>query len=181
MVSKSLALVSSKSLRWSFAPSQAFWDLCANKTGESDKIHLWQKYLSAIAVIITLTVHFWSVQYILTDQSGDIAQILSQRNCGNPTIPIVTIPPWKQNVAGIRSLQVNAQNVALYFRECGYHQSNGVVSAVAGKTSCNQNLRSKFWLFFAIATIHITTFDIINRIQHRRRGCHNISLFTTEI
>jgi hypothetical protein len=97
------------------------------------KIHLWQKYLCAIAVIFTLTANFWFVQYILTEPSGGFAPILSRRNYGNPMIPIVMILLWKQNMAGIRSLQVNVLNAALHFRECGYHQNNGFVSVVAGK------------------------------------------------
>jgi hypothetical protein len=112
--------------------------------GENYKIYLWQKYLCAIAVIFTLTASFWSVQYILMGQSGEFAQILSRQSYGNPTIPIVMIPLWKQNVAGIPSLRVNAQNAALPFHECGFRQSNGVVSAVAGKMICNQKLRSNF-------------------------------------
>jgi len=84
------------------------------------------------------------VQYILMGQSGEFAQILSRQSYGNPTIPIVMIPLWKQNVAGIPSLRVNAQNVALAFHECGFHQSNGVVSAVAGKMICNQKLLRNF-------------------------------------
>jgi hypothetical protein len=54
------------------------------------------------------------------------------------------IPLWKQNVAGIPSLQVNAQNAALPFHECEFHQSNGAVSAVAGKMICNQKLLRNF-------------------------------------
>ena len=155
-----------------------FWH---NKTSESYKIHLWQKYHCAIAVIFTLTASYWYVQYILMGQSGDFAQILSRRSYGNPTIPIVMIPLWKQNVAGIRSLQVNAQNAACPFHECGFRQSNGVVSAVAGKMICNQKLLRNFWLLLAINPIHIPPSDIVNRIQHRLRSCHNISLFATKI
>ena len=128
-----------KNIRW--LRHFVFW---LNKTSESYKIHLWQKYLCAIAVIFTLIANFWSVRYILTGQSGDYAQILSRRSYGNPTIPIVMIPLWKQNVAGIPSLRVNAQNAALPFHECGFRQSNGGVSAVAGKMICNQKLRSNF-------------------------------------
>ncbi len=149
--------------------------------GESDKIHLWQKYLCAIAVIFTLIANFWSVRYILTGQSGDFAQISSRQSYGSPTIPIVTIPLWKRNVAGIRSLQVNAQNAALPFQECGFRQSNGAANAVAGKMICNQKLLRNFWLLLAINPIHIPTSDIVNRIQHRLRSRHNISLFATEI
>ncbi len=112
--------------------------------GESDKIHLWQKYLCAIAVIFILTASFWFVQYILTVQSGGFARILPRRNYGNPMILKAMILLWNQNVAGIPSLQENAQNAALLFRECGYHLSNGDVNAVAGKMICNQNLQSKF-------------------------------------
>lgn len=112
--------------------------------GENYKIYLWQKYPCAIAVIFTLTASFWFVQYTLTGQSGGFAQILPQQNYGNLMIPKAMILLWNQNVAGIPSLQVNAQNAALLFRECGYHLSNGVANAVAGKMICNQNLRRKF-------------------------------------
>jgi hypothetical protein len=112
--------------------------------GENYKIYLWQKYLCAIAVIFTLTANFWSVQCILMEPSGEFAPILFRQSYGNQTIPIVMILLWKQNMAGIRSLQVNVLNAALHFRECGYHQNNGFVSVVAGKMICNQNLLRKF-------------------------------------
>jgi hypothetical protein len=76
------------------------------------------------------------VQYILTGQSGEFAQILSQQNCGNQTILKVMTQRWNQNVAGIPFLRVNVLNVARHSRGCGYHQSNGFVNAVAGKMSC---------------------------------------------
>jgi hypothetical protein len=78
------------------------------------------------------------VQYILTGQSGGFALILPQQNYGNLMIPTAMILTWNQNVAGIPSLQANVQNAALLFRECGYHLSNGVANAVAGKMICNQ-------------------------------------------
>jgi hypothetical protein len=100
-------------------------------------MHLWQKYLCAIAVIFTLTANFWFVQYILTGQSGEFAQILPRRSYGNLMIPTAMILTWNQNAVGIPSLRVNVQNAALHFRECGYRLSNGVANAVAGKMICN--------------------------------------------
>jgi hypothetical protein len=97
------------------------------------KVYLWQKYHCAIAATIMLTPNFWSVQYILMAQSGEFAKILPQPSCGSQTIPKVTIPLWRQNVAGIRFLQANVLNVAHHSRECGYHHSNGVANAVTGK------------------------------------------------
>ena len=127
-------------------PQLIFWFYVLSKTcfavslallGENYKIYLWQKYLCAIAVIFTLTANIWFVQYILTGQSGGFALILPQQNYGNLMIPTAMILTWNQNVAGIPSLQANVQNAALLFRECGYHLSNGVANAVAGKMICN--------------------------------------------
>ncbi len=129
------------------------------------KVYLWQKYHCAIAVTFMHTPNFWSVQYILMALSGEFAKILPQPNYGSQTIPKVTIPLWKQNVAGIRFLQVNALNVAHHSRECGYHQSNGVANAVTGKMIFNKSWLCQFLLLFAIAySINITTSDIINCI-----------------
>jgi hypothetical protein len=97
------------------------------------KVYLWQKYHYAIAATFMLTPNFWSVQYILMALSGEFAPILPRQNYGSQMIPKVTIPRWKQNVAGIRFLQANVPNVAHHSRECGYHQSNGAANAVTGK------------------------------------------------
>ena len=121
---------------------------------------------------------YWSVQCILMDLNGEFAQTLFQRSYGNLTIPKVTIQKWNRNVAGIQFLQVNALNAAPHFHGCDYPHSNGAVNVVVGKMISKPSLPR---LLLAINTIHITTFNIVDRIQYRRRSRHDIALFTTQI